>query len=145
MRASACASVSHVRMPLPIGMPNSSATLDTPAADSLRHDLEVIRLAANHRAQRDERVVVARLREPLQRERRFERAGHGDDGHVVVGDARFAQRAQRAAEQSLADRRIEARQDDGDAKAVAGEIGSDALDGHRERLLMLARAGSSLS
>src|SRR5439155_2448649 len=34
-RSLACSSVSVVRMPLPIGMPNSSCTLDTPAADSL--------------------------------------------------------------------------------------------------------------
>jgi hypothetical protein len=34
MRASACASVSQVRMPLPIGTPYSSCTLETPAADS---------------------------------------------------------------------------------------------------------------
>ena len=86
-------------MPLPIGMPNSSCTLGDAARRLVGDDLEVIGLAADDRAQRDQRVEVAGLREPLQRERRLQRARHGDDGDVALGDAGLLQRAQRAREQ----------------------------------------------
>ena len=105
MRASACSSVSLVRMPLPIGMPNSSATLGNAARRLVGDDLEVVGLAADHRAERDQRVEVAGLREPLQRERRLQRAGHRDDRDVALGDAGLLQRAQRAGEQAVADAR----------------------------------------
>ena len=66
----------------------------------MAHDLEMVGLAADHRAERDQRIEVARLRKPLQRERRLQRAGHRDHDDVVVGDAGLLQRAQRAGEQA---------------------------------------------
>ena len=117
-------------MPLPIGMPNSSCTLDDPGRRFVGDDLEMVGLAADHGAQRDQRIEVAGLREPLQRQRRFERARNGDHGDVAVGDTGVREAAQCTGEQGVADRRVEARQHDADATAVAVDVGRNALDGH---------------
>src|SRR5678816_4235866 len=81
--------------------------------------------------------------EPLERERRFERAGHGDDGHVIVGDARFAQRAQRAGEETRADRRIEPRLDDGDAKGAASSLSYPVTSRSKPAMLGILRGFAS--
>src|SRR4029079_6665114 len=84
-------------------------------------------------AERDQRVEVAALREALQRERRFQRARHGDDGDALVGDLRFLQRAQRATQKPPADLGIEPRLHDGDTalRAVGRRLDpADHAGGH---------------
>ena len=80
--------------------------------------------------ERDERVEVAGLREPLQRERRLERARHGGDRDVALADAGLLQRAERAREHQVADAGIEARQDDADAPADAVRVRGNLADRH---------------
>ena len=56
-RASACSSLSHVSTPNPIGVSNSALARGEPARRFAGDVVEVRRVAANHRADGDERVV----------------------------------------------------------------------------------------
>ena len=98
----------------------------------------MVGLAPDDGAQRDERIEISGLREPLQRERRFQGAGHADHGDVALADAGFFQRTQRACEHQIADAGIEARQDDADTPAEAVGVYGKLADRH-ERWIAVAR------
>ena len=79
-------------------------------------DVEMIGLAADHRAERDEAVIVgAALFGAVEREgdrgRDLQRAGHGDH---VVGGAGLVERSLGAVEQRVGEVVVEARLDDED-------------------------------
>ncbi len=96
----------HPRQRLRIGVAGEDAVADRDAELELDarnargrlvgDDLEVVGVAADHGAERDQRVVIAALREALQRERRLERARHGDDGDPFVGDTALPSSARNA-------------------------------------------------
>ena len=58
-----------------------------PAPLSFDDQFEVVGLAADHGAERDQRVELLAFGQLLQRERNFQRARHGDVQHVFVGHA----------------------------------------------------------
>ena len=121
MRASACSIVSTVSTPNATG----HAGLDRgelQAARGLARDVvEVRRLAAHDRAERDDAGVAARLRERHRRERQLERARNRHDRDGVTADPgrSSASSAGRAAPGDLA---VEARDDDGDRAPVAARL-----------------------
>ena len=89
-RAQACASVSTVRMPLPIGKASRDRKIHQAARGLLRHDLEMDGLAADHAAERDGAVIGLALRlraveRDRDRGRNFERARHGDEVDLGAG------------------------------------------------------------
>ena len=100
------------------------------------HVLVVARRAADHRAQADHRVEVARGGEALGHERQLERARRPRDGDRCLVDAVAQQAVAATGQQPLGDEVVEAAAGDGDAQAVAAELaahigGSAAIGRHR--------------
>ena len=77
--------------------------------------VEVRRVAANHGADGDERVVALGREQAARRDRQLPRARHPDDVDVVDRDAVPHERVERAVDQRLDDVSIEAAGDDGEA------------------------------
>jgi hypothetical protein len=96
----------------------------------VRDDLEVIRLAADHAADRDQRVEFVGLREPLQRQRNLERARHRADEDVLLGHPELEQLGQARLAQRDAHGVVEARLHDAHAQALAIEFSAENLDRH---------------
>jgi len=80
-------------------------------------------LAADHRPERDQRVVSFRVGELLQGERRFERARHAHHGES--GYAQFPKAPAAGFQHRDADALVEARAHDPDAQALAARVGLD--------------------
>ena len=107
-------------------------------------DVEMIRLAADHGAERDKAVIVgAAVFGAVQRKgdhcRNFQRAGHSDD---VVGGACLVERGLGAVEQGVGEVVVEARFDDQQmgfcglamtVSGVAGDLGRTEV--HRKRFI----------
>jgi hypothetical protein len=64
----------------------------------------MVGVAANHRADRRERIEASRLRHPLQRERDLQRTGNGNELGLGAG---FLQLGARRGEQRIADFLVE--------------------------------------
>ena len=109
-RTSAWASFSTVRMPLPMARPSSVSSISAARAFA-GDDLEMIGLAADHHAERDEGVVAAALGGQRDRAGQFERAGDGDRLMLVAGRL---DRGAGAGEQHVVEMGVEARLDDQD-------------------------------
>ncbi|KAF1011803.1 MAG: hypothetical protein E5299_01320 [Burkholderia gladioli] len=77
----------------------------------------MVGLTADHHAERDQCVKLVAFRELLQRQRDFQRTGHGNQQHVLGGDAKTFEFLDAGIGQAVADGLIEARLHDADAKA----------------------------
>ena len=129
-RSSACAWFSVVSTPKITGTPLAQARVHEAARALAGHVLEMRRVAANHAAERDHRVVLAAGRELERRQRQLEGAGRAQHDQLVGAAAVRAPGARGALDQLVDERGIEARRDDGHATAarieaaLAGSSGS---------------------
>src|SRR5262249_51282031 len=96
--------------------------LARPGRGLRRDELEVGGLAADHRPEADDRVVAPGHREALRTQRQLERPWHRGDVDRVVRDAVRAERFERAGQQPVGDRPVEAGERDPDAQPVAGGL-----------------------
>ena len=96
----------------------------------VREDLEVIRLASNDRAQRDEGVLVSRLCHALQREWSLQRSWHPRDGDCGGRDTGFGKRFQGRFEENLSDITIESRDHNANSHVIATQIRCNFAYGH---------------
>ena len=108
-----------VSTPKITGTPRREARVHEAARAFAGHVIEVRRVAADHAAQRDHRMVPAAGGEHLGRQRQFEGAGHALDQQARGVAAMLAPGARGAVDELVDQRGIEARRDDGDA-ACAG-------------------------
>ena len=91
----------------------------------------MIGLAADHRAEGDERVVLAGRGELLERERHFQSAGHVADRHVFLGHAELLELLQAVAILLAPRILVEARNHNANAKASSVEVLGNFINGHR--------------
>ena len=150
-RSMAWSTVSQVSTPKPIGSSNSQADAIQPRRAFAADVVEMRRGAADHHAERDEAVVLARTREPLGGQRQLEGAGHPDEIDRGIGDPVPLQRVEGAANEVLDDPVIEAGGKDAEFRVpecelsfercawVPGERG-DPTRGRRRTLLPPARS-----
>ena len=113
-RTQACASFSTVRMPLPIASDSSTARSISPRLELVGDDIEMVGLAADDAAERDEAVIICavflgRIEGERDRRRNFQRARHG---HHVIARAGLVERRFGAVQQGVGEAVIEARLDD---------------------------------
>ena len=92
-------------------------------AGFVRDQLEVIGLAADDAAQRNQRVIAVALGQRLQRDGHFERAGHAHVVDVGLGDAQRGEFAEAGVGERIGDVFIEACLHDADAQPLAVEFG----------------------
>src|SRR5579872_2008307 len=86
-------------------------------------DMIVVRgRAADDAAERDKRVVAARIRHSLQGKWDLEAAGHPGDRDLLLGGAVALQRVQRAVEQRPGDEVVPAADDDAEREPLGGQI-----------------------
>src|SRR3970282_405326 len=96
-------------------------------ADAARYRVanifEMRRIAADHRAETNQGIVFTAARHPLQHQWNLKRAWHSHDGQVLFSAAVALEPIDRAVEQLLRDKMIQAADDDADLKP-AGILGS---------------------
>ena len=123
-RAQACASLSTVRMPLPIGSRRAIEKSIKRARRLHRDDVEMDGLAADHAAERDDAVIgLRRFSRGVDRDgdgrRDFERARHGDAVDLAPASSSTFWRP---AQQRVGDVVVEARLDHEDARALGRRL-----------------------
>ena len=96
----------------------------------LGDDLEVVGLAADHAADRDQRVEVPGRRQPRQHQRHLEGAGHGDVRDVVLVDAERDEFVDAGLGERATGPLVEARLHDADPQIDAVKVGSNEVDCH---------------
>ena len=111
-------------MPLPIASDSSTARSISARDGFVGDDIEMVGLAADDRAERDEAVIVgAAIFGAVEREgdhgRDFQRAGHG---HDIVGRAGLVERRLRAVEQRVGQVVVKARLDDQEMRLASGRL-----------------------
>ena len=106
--------------PNPIGV-SKSALADDKSARRLAGDvIEVRRVAANHRADGDERVVALHGEQSPRGDRQLPRAGHPHHVDVVDGGAMPNERVERAVDETLDDFVIESAGHDREPPVLTG-------------------------
>ena len=85
------------------------------------------RCAADHCTECDQRIVLLRGRECLERERNLERAGHAHYFDLAGLDAMAHQGIERTVQQTLADETVETCQHDAEARTARNELPFDGL------------------
>jgi hypothetical protein len=85
-----------------------------------RDVVEVRRVAANDRADSDERVVALAGEQAPRRDRQLPRAGHPNDVHVIGSSAVADQGVERPVDEPLDDGLVESTGDDGEAAVLPG-------------------------
>ena len=116
-RSTACSIVSHRQQAEADGDARVERRLDHAPRGLAADVLEVRRPAANDAAERDDRLVAARLGQAPAGERQLPRPGHEHDRDLVGADAALHQPVDRAVEEPLDDVGVVPRRDDGDVLA----------------------------
>ena len=91
--------------------------------------IEVRRVAANHRAQRDDAVIAMRVRQHFRRQGKLKRSRH--EKHVEAFGARFVQASRAPSSSFSVIVRVEARHHDRERSPRRVEIASNCIENPR--------------
>ena len=105
-----------------MGMPVSSSTAASPLAACAGDMVEMRRLAPDHRAQSDDRIVPFPSGQRFRSERKFPRARNLDDLDVVRVGPRALQGVQCSGQQTFSDEAVESRAKHGKLEPARIEI-----------------------